>query len=306
MTLNKFIDTKYFGALLLVTVLMLNVFIPAESVNSPVVYEVYDLKIDSIPGENYVAYGGLKYGRVVKEYLKRIEPQTVDRDFKYIDAVLWSIKSDLDLYLKKVNLSDHVLVTRDMHKKAYFIYVGIYDPTPEKVNMIWSKLEELRDKYLQYHKFPFSYILYRLLLPISKVNEYDEFISQIMDDPQFQEEVNKTIKGLYMYGFGLMTGGFDVDVKYPDAPIEEIEGWFRVLRKYIPEHIPIVVFLRPLNFSIIYDIEVREGVPRAGGIRAGQVRRGDSDPILGVAVLFLISFVVIILSSFLYKLVSRE
>ena len=298
-------SVKILGISIVVALLMSSVIAPAKSINNRVVYEVYDFQITSVPGENYVAYGGLKYARVMKEYLSKIEPQTVNKDFKYIDAVLWSVKSDLDLYLRKVNLSDHVFVTRAIYDKGYFITVGIYDPTPEKVDIIVNKLEELRMKYLKYHKFPFSYILYRLLLPISKVNEYDGFISQIMDDPQFQEEINKTIKGLYMYGFGLMTGGFDVDVKYPDASIEEIEDWLRVLRKYIPEYIPIVVFLRPLNFSIIYDIEVTEGVPRAGGLRAGQVGREYSDPILEVAVVLIISIVAIILSSLLYKLVSR-
>ncbi len=305
MSKKEYINLKFFRAFVLVSIFLLSVTVPAESINNRIVYEVYDIQVTSVPGENYVAYGGLKYARVIKEYLSRIEPQIVNRDFKYIDAVLWSIKSDMDLYLKKVNLSDHVFVTRHLYDKGYFITVGIYEPTPEKVDIIWNKLEELRNKYLEYHKFPFSYILYRLLLPISKVNEYDGFISQIMDDPQFQEEINKTIKGLYMYGFGLMTGGFDIDVRYPNAPIDEVENWLWVLRKYIPEYIPIVVFLLPYNFSIIYDIEVQEGVPRAGGIRAGTVKGGPSDPLLEVAVVILISIGIIFLSTYLYKLVNR-
>ena len=81
MSKKEFINFKFLGAFVLVGVFLLSVIVPAESINNRIVYEVYDIQVTSVPGKNYVAYGGLKYAKVIKEYLNRIEPQIVNRDF---------------------------------------------------------------------------------------------------------------------------------------------------------------------------------------------------------------------------------
>ena len=105
--------------------------------------------------------------------------------------------------------------------------------------------------------------------------------------------MTNTIDDVAWNGFGQIVGGVRIVVADSDVSVNEIDNWFRFLRKYFLENIPIVIEILPSQYKksfIIYDVESEQ----YGGNKRGKSK--NSDFLLDIGILFAIAIIVIVLA----------
>lgn len=273
------------------------------------VYEPYDIKITGVPGENYVAFGNLKHYRILSE----MEDKYIEMGYyideeksKLVDVYLTQFERDLTRFAKENNLSDYIDVAKgyNVEKRIYSMLIGIYNPNRSVVNLIRSRLEEYENILTRDLNLRFPYVFFRSLMTNSEIDKYLDLFLNVTHDPKFHEELMANMYKWLFIDYGRVLGGIRVIVANSDAGISEYESWFRILRKYFPEHIPIVIVIFPNECRdkpiIVPDIEYRDHVVRP------RSRRIEYTDLIDIGVIFAVAIILIIFSTLFYRILRFD
>ncbi len=210
----------------------------------------YDMVFTEAPGENYIVFGidDLLNSRFMSQYTPANLPLDVAKErSSRLQSLVTGI---IEPILSENNLTDDVIIYTSSDYEPPILQVGIYDPTPAKVEFIASLLEKYRGDYYNY-----TFVFYRMLTPLSMEDRlkgivtnmsivrtlYDlagevfqgwSFPESPLGDPEFPEA-----RVYYIIG---AEGGISIVVRKPNPTDDEIRRWVTGVRGVIPEDIPLI------------------------------------------------------------------
>jgi|Deesub1362A_J573_1020465.scaffolds.fasta_scaffold00003_175 hypothetical protein len=200
------------------------------------------------PGENYIVFGS--DGSVRERLLSSFTPVNLSLDVakERSSRLLSLVTCIIEPILRENNLSDDIIILGHSGYEPPILLVGIYDPTPAKVELIASLLEKYRGDYYNY-----TYVFYRMLTPVSMQHRLRAIVTNItivralydlagevfqgwsfpenpLKDPEFPEA-----RVYYIIG---ADGGMAIVVPKPNPTNDEIRQWITGVREIIQEDIP--------------------------------------------------------------------
>ncbi len=204
----------------------------------PTVRELpFDMIYTDAPGENYIVFGTTTvYAKFLRGF-KKSELSAESRKMRS-DLLYKFDKNVLEPAINERNLSDHIFTLVINSFDPPIILVGIYDPTPDKVEFIVSLLNRYKKDYYNY-----TYILFRMLRPLSWVEKYNELISskgQLIIN--MAREIFQNASDLRVYASIDITMGLGIIILEPNPSIEQVRNWIASVREVIPEEIPIIFY----------------------------------------------------------------